>query len=157
MDKPFFYQLRGNLCVFFFKLRQALHQAAFTPGSVVAVDNAFLGSLIQGANGLQGGGAGFFQVTVLDLTLGLSYECARPAPKNAIAQALFLVLSVTFESRFNVWQDTSSEISIRCPANHLKKWFALWVRCLLTLASAGFTHYGWLFYLIVARLSSKLQ
>ena len=68
------------------------------------MDNAFLGGLVQGADGLQGSGAGFFQAAVCDLTLCFPDECARSPAKDTVAQSLFLVLLVTFDSRFNVWQ-----------------------------------------------------
>jgi hypothetical protein len=102
-DRPFIAN-PISLCGFFFQLCQAFHQATFAPGGVVAVDNAFLGGLVQGADGLQGSGAGFFQTAVCNLTLCFPDECARSPAKDTVAQSLFLVLLVTFDSRFNIRQ-----------------------------------------------------
>jgi hypothetical protein len=86
------------LGVFFFQRNKPFHQATFSPGGVVTVYNALLGGLIQGADSLERGSAGFFQTAVLDQVFRFPDEGARPAAMHAVAQAPPLVLLVAFYS-----------------------------------------------------------
>jgi hypothetical protein len=81
---------------FFFQRSKPFHQATFAPGGVVPVNNAFFGSLIQGADGLKRGSASFLQTAILDQVFGFPDKCACPPAVHTVAQAPLFVLLGAF-------------------------------------------------------------
>jgi hypothetical protein len=70
---------------------------ALTPGDIVLVQHAFFGSLVQGADRLQGCLAGIFQVAFVRRRAGVPDLGAGAAVVNTILQATFLVLLVALD------------------------------------------------------------
>jgi len=90
----------------FLERRELLHQAALTTGGVVLVDDAFLGSLIQGADGCLGRELGVLTrfLAVGNLRARLLNGSAGLATVDAVFHALDIVLFIAFYCRLDVSQ-----------------------------------------------------
>jgi len=90
-------------------LIQHLHEASLAAGSVVLVDDAFLGCLVQDADSLMHGGLGLFGPALLGDELAGFFDVGpgRRA-ENAVALSLLLRASDPFQSRFGIGQLFSS-------------------------------------------------
>ncbi len=73
-------------------MRQATHQAAFTPSRVILVYDAFFCGFIQCADGCQGGCPGVFRGAFLDGLAGVLDVGPCSTGEKPVAQASFMVL-----------------------------------------------------------------
>jgi hypothetical protein len=89
---------------------QSLHQAGFSPSSVILVDDALLGSLIQQADGFQHSGFRRLEAVGFESRASFLDRSTRRAAVDAVLYAPFLVLTVALDLRLDVCQITSSEI-----------------------------------------------
>lgn len=71
--------------------------------------NAFFSSLIQGADGCHGGGAGFFYIAGFDCQASSFDRPAGGAAEYAVAGTSFYVLAIAFNRRFCVCQGKASK------------------------------------------------
>jgi hypothetical protein len=86
-------------------LVQHLHEAGLAAGSVVLVDDALLGRLVQGADSLTHGCLGLFGLTLLGDELAGFFDVGTSRrAKNAIALSLLLRASDPFQSRSGIGQ-----------------------------------------------------
>jgi hypothetical protein len=101
-----------GLSVLFFELCQLAHQAALSPGGVVLVDHTLLGSLVQGADGLQDLGSGVLCALIFNCSASITNENACSTEEVPVAQAALLVLLVSFDGGLDICQSKSSEYSL---------------------------------------------
>ena len=89
-----------------FERRELLHQAALAPGGIVLVNDAFLGSLVERADGFLGGSRGFLAGFLGGVDFGARFLYSRTgtATVNAILDAFHVVLFITLDCRLNISQ-----------------------------------------------------
>ena len=87
-----------------FKRCQFLHQAAFSTGSIVLVDNFFLSCFVQCADSLESRLSSFFQISFCHLELRFPDEGARLSSVYTVVNPALLVLSVPFNLRSDICQ-----------------------------------------------------
>ncbi len=89
-----------------FGCSELFHQATLAAGGSILVNNAFFGSLVEGADGLEhiflGSGS-----TLCQGGTGLIHSSTGSAAHITILDTTFLVLFVTFDLRLNVSQGIS--------------------------------------------------
>ncbi len=93
-----------SLSGFLIHLGQTAHQATLAAGSVVLVDDAFFGGLIQGADSSEGSSAGIFRLTAFNAGASLLDERAGATGEHAVAQAALVILFDAFDCRFGISQ-----------------------------------------------------
>ena len=79
------------------ELGQALHQAALAPGSIVLVDGAFFGSLVQCADCQPGRCSRVICVFFLDGQAGFLNERSGAPGVNTVTLATLLVLLIALD------------------------------------------------------------
>lgn len=84
--------------------RQVFHQTTLAAGSVVLVDDALLGSLIQRADRFESGGFCFFSIFLVHCNAGFGHEGSGFATIDAVADSPSFVLFVAFYCRLDVSQ-----------------------------------------------------
>jgi len=88
---------------------QALHQAAFAPGSIILVNHALLSGLVQDADRHAGRLDGVFFLTFFDSQTGLLHRGAGVPDEKSIAQAPLLVLFIALDLRLDISQLTPTK------------------------------------------------
>jgi hypothetical protein len=94
----------ADLSRLFFELVQLLHQSTFAPGCVILMDSAFLGGFIQSADRLASCLESRILLTTGDHLAGFLDESTGTPDKDAIAQASFFILSISFYLRLDIRQ-----------------------------------------------------
>jgi hypothetical protein len=90
--------------LFLLQLRQSLHQAAFAPGGVVLVQNAFLGGFIQGADCQSRSLNGIVDIAIGNLDASFPNKGAGAPAEIPVAQPALLILPVPFNLRLDIRQ-----------------------------------------------------